>query len=149
MAKVTATAERTIDANAERTLALVADYSGSRPSILTDAFYDYAVLEGGTGSGTKVRWKLQATSKRVRDVVADVRDTDDGGLVETDENSSMVTTWTVREAGDRSIVRIQSSWDGAGGIGGFFEKMFAPKGLQRIYDGVLANLDELAKQEES
>ena len=31
-------------------------------------------------------------------------------------------------------------WNGAGGIGGFFEKTFAPKGLGRIYDAVLAKL---------
>ena len=29
---------------------------------------------------------------------------------------------------------------GAGGIGGFFEKTFAPKGLGRIYDELLTNL---------
>lgn len=31
-------------------------------------------------------------------------------------------------------------WNGAGGIGGFFEKTFAPKGLGRIYDELLHNL---------
>lgn len=43
-------------------------------------------------------------------------------------------------AGEGSLVRIETTWNGAGGIGGFFEKTFAPKGLKRIYDGVLANL---------
>ncbi len=38
-------------------------------------------------------------------------------------------------------------WNGAGGIGGFFERTFAPKGLARIYDAVLARLDaEVGKQ---
>ena len=32
---------------------------------------------------------------------------------------------------------------GAGGIGGFFEKTFAPGGLRRIHDGVLAKLAEV------
>lgn len=146
MGKVTARAERTIDAPADKVRTLVADYSGSRPKILTDAFYDYTVDEGGTGAGTKARWKLQATSKRVRDVAATVSEPEDGTVVETDANSSMVTTWTVLETGERSLARIETSWDGAGGIGGFFEKTFAPKGLQRIYDGVLANLDTLAKE---
>lgn len=146
MGKVTAAAERTIDAPRERVRALVEDYAEARPKILTEHYHDYAVSEGGTGSGTKARWKLQATSKRVRDVSATVSEPEPGTVIETDANSSMLTTWTVREAGDRSVVRIETSWDGAGGIGGFFEKTFAPKGLQRIYDGVLANLDELAKQ---
>ena len=143
MGKVTATAERTIDAPVEKVRALVADYSESRPKILTEHYRDYRVDEGGTGAGTKASWKLQATSKRVRDVAATVSEPEPGTLVETDANSSMVTTWTVREAGEKSLVRIETSWDGAGGIGGFFEKTFAPGGLKRIYDGVLANLDSL------
>ncbi|CAM5345587.1 SRPBCC family protein OS=Streptomyces alboniger OX=132473 GN=CP975_29985 PE=4 SV=1 [Streptomyces alboniger] len=35
---------------------------------------------------------------------------------------------------------VSTVWNGAGGIGGFFEKTFAPKGLGRIYGEVLANL---------
>ncbi|PXY31977.1 SRPBCC family protein [Prauserella muralis] len=146
MGKVTATAERTIDAPADRVRALVADYTETRPKILTEAYRDYQVSEGGTGAGTVARWTLQATSKRVRDVAATVSEPAPGTLVETDANSSMVTTWTVREAGERSLVRIQTEWEGAGGIGGFFEKTFAPGGLKRIYDDVLANLDATAKE---
>ncbi|GAA4664787.1 MULTISPECIES: SRPBCC family protein [Amycolatopsis] len=145
MAQVTATAERTIDAPVDKVRELVADYAGTRPQILTEQYRDYEVTEGGQGAGTKARWKLQATSKRVRDVAATVTEPEPGKLVETDANSSMVTTWTVREAGaGRSVVRIETTWQGAGGIGGFFEKTFAPAGLKRIYDGVLGKLAALA-----
>ncbi|MFD9893975.1 SRPBCC family protein [Amycolatopsis sp. NPDC059027] len=143
MGKVTATAERTIDAPAEKVRELVADYAETRPKLLTEHYRDYEVTVGGVGAGTQASWKLQATSKRVRNVAATVTEPKPGTLVETDANSSMVTTWTVTEAGERSVVRIQTSWDGAGGIGGFFEKTFAPGGLQRIYDGVLAKLAEI------
>ena len=38
-------------------------------------------------------------------------------IVENDANSSMVTTWTVTPAGpDRSVVAVESSWQGAGCI---------------------------------
>lgn len=144
MGKVTATAERRIAAPEQKVRQLVADYTESRPKILTEQYHDYAVVEGGEGAGTKARWKLQATSKRVRDVAATVSEPQPGTLTETDANSSMVTTWTVDGSGDSSVVRIETTWDGAGGIGGFFEKTFAPKGLQRIYDGVLANLEREA-----
>jgi hypothetical protein len=53
----------------------------------------------------------------------------------------MVTTWRVTPAGEgKSRVVVTTVWDGAGGIGGFFEKTFAPKGLGRIYDLVLDKL---------
>ena len=143
MGKVTATAERTIDAPVDKVRELVADYAETRPKLLTEHYRDYEVTAGGHGAGTEASWKLQATSKRVRDVVATVSEPSPGTLVETDANSSMVTTWTVASAGERSLVRIETSWDGAGGIGGFFEKTFAPGGLKKIYDGVLGKLDEI------
>ncbi|KZB81860.1 SRPBCC family protein [Amycolatopsis regifaucium] len=143
MGKVTAIAERTIEAPADKVRALVADYAETRPKLLTEHYRDYEVIEGGVGAGTKARWKLQATSKRVRDVAATVTEPSEGTLVETDANSSMVTTWTVREVPEGSLVRIETTWDGAGGIGGFFEKTFAPGGLKRIYEGVLGKLAEV------
>jgi polyketide cyclase/dehydrase/lipid transport protein len=145
MAMVHAQTERAIDAPVDKVRALVADYSETRPKILTEHYRDYQVVEGGSGAGTKARWKLQATSKRVRDVAATVTEPEPGTLVESDANSSMVTTWTVRPAGAGSVVRIETTWTGAGGIGGFFEKTFAPAGLKRIYDGVLTKLDGLAR----
>jgi hypothetical protein len=50
---------------------------------------------------------------------------------------SLVTTFEVEPRDGRSLVRISTSWDGASGIGGFFERAFAPKAMRRIY------LDEL------
>ncbi|ANN20989.1 polyketide cyclase [Amycolatopsis orientalis] len=143
MGKVTAIAERTIEAPADKVRALVADYAETRPKLLTEHYRDYEVTEGGVGAGTKASWKLQATSKRVRDVAATVTEPAEGTLVETDANSSMVTTWTVREVPEGSLVRIETTWEGAGGIGGFFERTFAPGGLKRIYEGVLGKLAEI------
>jgi len=141
MAQVTARTERTIDAPAERVRAALADYETVRPAILTENYSDYRVESGGHGAGTRVHWLLQATKKRVRDQLVEVTTPDGERIVESDTNSSMVTTWTVTPAGpDRSRVTVESSWTGATGIGGFFERTFAPKGLARIHDGVLANL---------
>ena len=141
MAQVEATTERIISADAETVFDTLADYSGERGKMLPEHFSEYEVREGGDGEGTLVHWKLQATSKRVRDCLLEVSEPTDGELVEKDRNSSMVTTWRVTPAGDgKSRVVVTTTWTGAGGIGGFFEKTFAPKGLGRIYDAVLAKL---------
>jgi uncharacterized protein YndB with AHSA1/START domain len=141
MAQVEATTERIVAADAETVFDAVADYENTRAKLLTERFSEYEVREGGDGEGTLVHWKLQATSKRVRDCLLEVSEPTDGRLVEKDRNSSMVTTWTVTPAGEgKCRVVVTTVWNGAGGIGGFFEKTFAPKGLGRIYDGVLANL---------
>ncbi|MEU9287000.1 SRPBCC family protein [Streptomyces sp. NPDC048275] len=141
MAQVEATTERVIAADAEAVFDALADYSGTRAKLLPEHFSEYEVREGGDGEGTLVHWKLQATSKRVRDCLLEVSEPTDGELVEKDRNSSMVTTWRVTPAGEgTSRVVVSSVWNGAGGIGGFFERTFAPKGLGRIYDLVLDKL---------
>ncbi|MFF5138333.1 SRPBCC family protein [Streptomyces sp. NPDC013157] len=146
MAQVEATTERVVTADAETVFDAIADYSGTRAKLLPEHFSEYEVREGGDGEGTLVHWKLQATSKRVRDCLLEVSEPTDGELVEKDRNSSMVTTWRVTPAGEgKSKVVVHTTWQGAGGIGGFFEKTFAPKGLGRIYDAVL---DKLATEVE-
>ncbi|MCX5267808.1 SRPBCC family protein [Streptomyces sp. NBC_00199] len=141
MAQVEATTERVVAADPEQVFDTIADYSGTRAKLLPEHFSEYEVREGGDGEGTLVHWKLQATSKRVRDCLLEVAEPTDGELVEKDRNSSMVTVWRVTPAGEgRSRVVVTTTWDGAGGIGGFFERTFAPKGLGRIYDAILANL---------
>lgn len=141
MAQVEATTERVVAADPEKVFDTIADYSGARGKLLPEHFSEYEVREGGDGEGTLVHWKLQATSKRVRDCLLEVAEPTDGELVEKDRNSSMVTVWRVTPAGEgKSRVVVTSTWNGAGGVGGFFERTFAPKGLNRIYDLILANL---------
>ncbi|GAA3211023.1 hypothetical protein GCM10020256_09510 [Streptomyces thermocoprophilus] len=98
MAQVEATTERVVAADPEKVFDTLADYTGTRAKLLPEHFSEYEVREGGDGEGTLVHWKLQATSKRVRDCLLDVTEPTDGQLVEKDRNSSMVTTWTVTPA---------------------------------------------------
>jgi hypothetical protein len=43
-------------------------------------------------------------------------------------------------------VQIFTAWDGAGGIGGLFERMFAPKVMRAIYADQLDGLDAYARE---
>jgi hypothetical protein len=139
MGQVSASSTILIDAEPETVLAAVADYQAVRPKILSPHYSDYRVLEGGQGAGTVATWKLQATKSRARDVKANV-DVAGHTVIEKDANSTMVTNWIVAPAGSGSSVTVKTSWQGAGGIGGFFEKTFAPLGLGKIQGEVLENL---------
>lgn len=139
MGQVSAASSVLINATPEAVLAAVADYENVRGKILPSQYSGYQVLEGGQGAGTVVQWKLQATKSRVRDVRNAV-DVAGRTVIEKDQNSSMVTNWTVAPAGPGSSVTVKTSWNGAGGIGGFFEKTFAPLGLKKIQAEVLENL---------
>lgn len=141
MGQVTTTTHRTFSATPERVFAALSDYDGTRARLLTEHFSEYEVREGGQGSGTIVHWKLAATSKRIRDCLLSVSTPHDNTLQERDANSSMVTTWTVSPAAEGTEVRVETTWNGASGIGGFFERTFAPAGLKRIYDQQLTKLE--------
>lgn len=128
-----------INAEPAAALAGVADYQNVRPKILSPQYSEYQVLEGGQGQGTVAKWRLQATKSRVRDVQVGV-DVAGHTVIEKDANSSMIINWTVAPAGPGCSVTVKTTWNGAGGVKGFFEKTFAPLGLKKIQGEVLANL---------
>ena len=145
MGQVSASSTVLINAEPDAVLAAVADYQTTRPKILSDHYSGYQVLEGGQGAGTVVTWKLQATKSRVREVKSTV-DVAGRAVIEKDANSSMVTNWTIAPAGTGSTVTLKTAWQGAGGVGGFFEKTFAPLGLRKIQAEVLENLKKAVEQ---
>jgi len=146
MATVRAMAQVQVGAPADRVYAILADYRQHHPRILPPAFSDWQVEQGGVGAGTVVRFRVKAGGRsrlyRVR-----VDEPQPGRvLTETDLESSLVTTFTVVPDGVASRVRIETVWQGAGGIGGFFERVFAPRVLRRLYADELTRLDRYARQ---
>ncbi|MEI7913107.1 MAG: SRPBCC family protein [Mycobacteriaceae bacterium] len=141
MGQVSASSSILLDAEPAAVLEAIADYRTVRPKILPPDYREYEVLEGGRGRGTVATWKLQATKSRVRQIRADV-DVAGHTVIEKDANSSLITRWTVAPAGPGSSVTVKTTWIGGSGVKGFFEKTFAPLGLRRIQDRVLANLKE-------
>lgn len=141
MGTVTATARRTIDAPLERVLEWLRDYH-TRAGILTDNYTEFRVEAGGVGAGTIIAYHF-AAGGRERDyrlTVEEEGDETSPRLIERDELSSYVSEWTVTPAGAGATVTVTARWNGAGGIGGFFEGIFAPLGLRRIFDQMLGNL---------
>ncbi|AOS90468.2 polyketide cyclase [Mycobacterium intracellulare subsp. chimaera] len=139
MGQVSADSTILINAEPAATLAAVADYQTVRPKILSPQYSDYQVLQGAGRAGSPQAGRLQATKSRVRDVQVNV-DVAGHTVIEKDANSTMVINWTVAPAGPGSSVTVKTTWTGAGGVKGFFEKTFAPLGLKRIQGEVLANL---------
>jgi Polyketide cyclase / dehydrase and lipid transport len=70
-------------------------------------------------------------------------------LRESDQNSSLITKFTVDPgSGQSSLVKISTSWQGAGGIGGFFERTFAPRAMKAIYEDELQRLATYAQEQQ-
>src|SRR4051794_25862762 len=146
MGKITVSEEGAVGAPAELTYRLIAD-DRHHQQFLPDSFSDFEVLEGGVGAGTLHRFKVSAGG-RTREMVMRVDEPEPGRMItESDQSSSMVTTFTVTPEGDASRVRISTTWDGAGGVGGFFERLFAPRVMRRVYVDELARLDRYAREQ--
>jgi uncharacterized protein YndB with AHSA1/START domain len=147
MGKVEASAERTIDVPAGQVYGHLADMH-QHPHFLPPAFSDFQVEEGGVGAGTVSRFAVTAGG-RTRTYRMRVTEPDPGRvLVESDANSSLVTTFNVEPQGGKSLVRISTTWDGASGIGGFFERTFAPRAMRRIYLDELDRLNAYARDQQ-
>lgn len=140
-------AEREIGAPAESVYGYLSDMREHHPNFLPPAFSDFTVESGGVGAGTITRFKVHAGG-RTREYRMQVTEPEPGRvLTESDLNSSLVTTFTVEPNGGGSRVRITTGWQGAGGIGGFFERLFAPGMMRRLYLDELERLDGYARRQ--
>jgi hypothetical protein len=144
MAQVVAQTERLVSASPQHVRSFLLDYQNNRPRILPpENFRDYRVEQGGGGAGTVISYRLRAGG-RERAYRMRVEEPTEGGplLEERDTGSSLVTTWTLSPVGEgeQTMVSLTSRWEGASGIGGFFERVFAPRALRRLYGEVLERL---------
>jgi uncharacterized protein YndB with AHSA1/START domain len=145
MAKVIASTERSIDAPADEVYSYLADMH-QHQQFLPPAFSDFQIEQGGVGAGTVTSFKITAGG-RTRSYHMQISEPTPGRtLVETDTGSSLVTTFNITPQGDKSLVNITTSWDGASGIGGFFERTFAPRAVERIYREALDRLNTYATE---
>jgi uncharacterized protein YndB with AHSA1/START domain len=147
MASIVVSAERVIDAPADAVYRYVADMRDHHPHFLPPAFSDFRVESGGVGAGTITRFKVTAGG-RTREYRMRVDEPEPGRvLTESDTGSSLVTTTTVTPRDSAASVHISTTWNGAGGIGGFFEKTFAPRAMRAIYADELERLDAYAREQ--
>jgi hypothetical protein len=144
MAKVRAQTARVIAASPDEVYATLADYESGHRKILTGNYTNYSVEQGGRGAGTVITFHF-AAGGRERDYRMEVDEPAERTLRERDVNSSLETTWTVTPATEGSRVVVATEWEGSSGIGGFFERTFAPMSLKRIYAQMLENLEAAAK----
>jgi hypothetical protein len=147
MAAIHVSADGPVGAPPDTVYGYVADMQTHHPKFLPPAFSDFRVESGGVGAGTIISYNLTAGG-RTRSYRSQVAEAEPGRtLTESDMNSSAVTTFTVVAEGGASRVTIASTWQGAGGVGGFFERLFAPRVLRGIFEDELRRLDTYARQQ--
>ncbi len=145
MGKIHVSVERTVKAPAEAVYGFIADHE-QHERFLPPAFSDFEIESGGVGAGTITRFKVTAGGRtRAYRMLVD-EPVPGRVLTESDTESSLVTTWTVTPEEGVSRVEISTTWEGAGGIGGIFERLFAPRVMRGIYADELDRLDAYARE---
>lgn len=128
---------------------LLRDYRTHHPRILPPEFSLLTVEEGGVGEGTVVSFSIKSGGRK-RAYRVRVTEPEPGRVLrETDQLSDTVTGFIVTPEGDGSRVRITIAWQGAGGINGFFERMFAPRIVTRMLTDEISRLDRYARAQAS
>lgn len=144
MGTITVAQEGRVGAPADLTYRLIAD-DAHHQQFLPQGITNFEVVEGGVGAGTLHRFTVTA-GRRARVPHARRRTArtrphrDRSELIAGDDLH-------VAPAGDSCVVRIETQWNGAGGIGGFFERTFAPRVLRKMYADELARLDSYVSEQ--
>lgn len=144
MGKIEVTAQRVIPASPDTAYGYLADMR-EHERFLPPAFSNFVIEQGGVGARSVVAFTVTAGGRN-RDYRMTVSEPAPGTLVETDANSSLVTTFIVSAVSDEAVVKITTTWQGAGGIGGFFERLFAPKVMQKLYADELERFAAFVQQ---
>lgn len=149
MGVIQVTAERTVNAPADAVYGYIRDMH-DHPRFLPPAFSDFHIESGGVGTGSVTRFKVTAGG-RTREYHMTVDEPEPGRVLrESDQNSSLITKFIVDPAVSGSaLVRISTTWQGAGGIGGFFERTFAPRAMRAIYEDELQRLDSYVREQQT
>lgn len=146
MGTIRVAAERRVDAPAEMVYGYLADMH-QHQRFLPPAFSNFQIESGGIGAGTVTHFTVTAGG-RSREYRMEVSEPEPGRvLTESDTSSSLVTSFTVVPEGGASRVRIETTWQGAGGVGGFFERLFAPRVMRGIYADELDRLNAYARDQ--
>jgi uncharacterized membrane protein len=149
MGVIEVTAERTVNAPAEVVYGYIRDMH-THPKFLPPAFSDFHIESGGVGTGTVTQFKVTAGG-RTREYHMTVDEPEPGRVLrESDQNSSLITKFIVDpEVAGSSLVQISTTWRGAGGIGGFFERTFAPRAMKTLYEDELQRLDTYVREQQT
>ncbi len=135
-----------IDAPAERLYEIIADYHRGHPAILPSRYFaELTVVEGGQGLGTVIRVRMNVFGSKTLLNMKVTRAEPGRLLVEEDEASGTVTTFSLEPLADgRTRVTIATESRTSPGPRGWLEKLMNPPISRRIYREELQQLAKVA-----
>ena len=149
MTKIVVEATDIIHASPQVTYNVLADYQVGHKAILPKPFFKgMDVLEGGRGAGTRVKVYMAGAMGRTRTMEMVASEPEPGHiLMERDQGSDLVTTFTVEPVNDgtESRVTIKTVFSARNGISGMAERIFNPSMMRYVFKVELRKLDKYAQ----
>jgi len=136
MSKLRAELTAEIPAPPDRVYAVFADYRSAHAQVLPSfAFAGLDVESGGYGAGTVFRTTLREFGSLCTMRMAVTEPEPGRVLMESDLDSDLVTTFTVRPTGDpqRSRVTIATGWSAKGGIAGLLDRLVMSPLMRMVF----------------
>ena len=147
MSNVTVTVSGKVQAPTAVVYNILADYNQHRQILPPNYFTRLDIEEGGVGEGTRLTTAMNVMGNK-QEFHLSVSEPQPGVLVESDVNTGMKTTFTVKPAGaSESEVSIQTTWQPQPGLSGMLERYTRPAFMRRIYQQELNILDSYARQQ--
>jgi hypothetical protein len=132
-----------VDAPAARVYEVIADYRRHHPHIVPPEYFRrLEVLKGGVGAGTRTLVEMRVLGA-TQVFEQEVTELEPGRiLVETNQDGSGVTTFTVDKAGsgESTQVTIATEIVAKAGFSGLLERLLVSAMLPRIYEKEIARL---------
>lgn len=156
MSKITVTVSGQVQASAAIVYNILADYSHHRNILPPQFFIGLDVIEGGVGEGTRFVLHAKSLSGQTQMHMAVTEPKPGSVLMERDENSGLVTTFTVRPIDTAtsaafstgvSDVTFETVWQPQPGLKGIIDRWTTPFLMRMVYREEMKILDEYARQQ--
>jgi hypothetical protein len=148
VAEIIASVTEVVRAAPEVVWDIFTDYHDLHPRVLPRPAFGALVVErGGRGAGTVFTVELRE-GPRTRKMRMNVTEPQPGRvLMESDQDSDLVTTFTVEpsDGGRDSRVTITTRWT-RGGLRGWLERTFGPALMRPVFRAELRNVEQLARE---
>lgn len=148
MSKITVTVSSKIEAPAAVVYNILADYNHHRNILPPKFFPGLDVVEGGVGAGTRFILHAKSFGGQTQMHMAVTEPATGSVLVERDENTGLVTTFTVRPISPTDAnVTFETVWQPLPGLKGAVDRMTTPLFMQIVYRQEMKILNEYARRQ--
>jgi hypothetical protein len=148
MSKITVTVSSKIEAPAAVVYNILADYNHHRNILPPNFFPGLDVVEGGVGAGTRFILHAKSFGGQTQMHMAVIEPKPGSVLVEWDENTGLVTTFTVKPINaTESQTTFETVWQPQPGLKGVIDRLTTPFFMRMVYRQEIKILNAYAQQQ--